>query len=133
MIEACGDRIKVFGDILLQGAFLFGDEVPAWDDKAFVKRVQAPGAARLVADYRAWLAGRPPAAWDSAAELERETQQFLAERGKQLGDLVHAVRVATTGVAAGPGLFDCLSVLGPTVALARIDRALARAHAGTAS
>jgi glutamyl-tRNA synthetase len=128
VIEACGDRIKVFGDILLQGAFLFGDEVPAWDEKAFARRVEAPGAALLLADYRAWLAGRPPAVWDSGAELERETEGFLAERGKELGDLVHAVRVATTGVAAGPGLFDCLWVLGPTVALARIDAALARAR-----
>jgi glutamyl-tRNA synthetase len=127
VIEACADRIKVFGDILLQAAFLFGDEVPTWDEKAFARRVLAPGAAALLAECRAWLAGLPPASWESAAELERETQRFLADRGKQLGDIVHAVRVATTGLAAGPGLFDCLSVLGPTVALARIDRALSRA------
>ena len=38
-------------------AFFFGDEV-AFDDKAFAKRVLAPGAADRLADYRGWLADR---------------------------------------------------------------------------
>jgi glutamyl-tRNA synthetase len=123
VVEALGDRLKVFGDILLQGAFFFGEEV-TFDDKAFAKRVQAPGAAEKLADYRGWLAGRP--AFD-AASLERDTQAYLAERGLALGDIVHAVRVAVTGIAAGPGLFDCLAVLGQDRCLRRIDAALARA------
>src|SRR5207248_1652324 len=55
IVEALGDRIKVFGDILLQGAYFFGDEVPSWDDKAFGKRVMAPGAVDKLAGYRDWL------------------------------------------------------------------------------
>ena len=46
-----------------------------------------------------------------------------------MGDIVHAVRVATTGTAIGPGLFDCLSILGKDMCLRRIDRALALAAA----
>jgi glutamyl-tRNA synthetase len=42
-----------------------------------------------------------------------------------MGDIIHAVRVAVTGKATGPGLFDCLAVLGRDRCLARIDRALA--------
>jgi glutamyl-tRNA synthetase len=122
VVEALGDRLKVFGDILLQGAFFFGEEV-TFDDKAFSKRVLAPGAADRLADYRGWLAARP--AFDAAA-LEKDTHGYLAERGLALGDIVHAVRVAVTGTAAGPGLFDCLAVLGQERSLARIDRALAR-------
>src|SRR5262249_4957408 len=59
IVEILGDRMKVFGDILLQAPFFFapGDEV-TFDDKAFAKRLLAPGAADLLADYRAWLAGR---------------------------------------------------------------------------
>ena len=55
IVEALGDRIKVFGDILLQATFFFGDEV-AFDEKAFAKRVLAPGAVERLADYRGWLA-----------------------------------------------------------------------------
>jgi glutamyl-tRNA synthetase len=124
IVEALGDRIKVFGDILLQAGFFFGEEVP-FDDKAFAKRVQAPGAPELLAGYRGWLAER--AAFDTAT-LERETHAYLTERGIALGDIVHAIRVAVTGTGTGPGLFECLSLVGKDLCLRRIDRALARAR-----
>ncbi|HEY7371055.1 MAG TPA: glutamate--tRNA ligase [Polyangia bacterium] len=126
IVEILGDRIKVFGDILLQAPFFFvaGDEVP-FDDKAFTKRVLAPGAADLLADYRGWLAAQT--AFD-APSLEKGTHDLMTARGLGLGDIVHAVRVAVTGVAAGPGLFDTLSVLGKDACLRRIDRALAKAR-----
>ena len=126
VVEALGDRLKVFGDIVLQGSFFFGDEV-THDDKAFAKRVMAPGAADRLAEYREWLAART--AFD-VATLERETLSFLAERGLTLGDIVHAVRVAITGTSAGPGFFECLSLIGQTTCLHRIDRALEKARAG---
>jgi len=126
VVEALGDRLKVLGDILLQGAFFFGDHV-AYDDKAFTKRVLAPGARERLADYRVWLAARP--SFDAAA-LERDTQAYLGERNLTLGDIVHAIRVAVTGTAAGPGLFDCLAIIGKETCLARIDEALAKARGG---
>lgn len=125
IVEALGDRIKVFGDILLQAGFFFGEEV-AYDDKAFAKRVAAPGAPERLADYRQWLAARP--AFDTAT-LDVETHAWLAERNIPLGDIVHAIRVAVTGVATGPGLFECLSLIGKDRCLRRIDRALDRARA----
>jgi glutamyl-tRNA synthetase len=126
VVEALGDRIRVFGDILLQGAFFFGEDV-AVDEKAFAKRVLAPGAPERLAEYRTWLAGRTDADFSPAA-LEQGTQAYLTERNLGLGDIVHAVRVATTGAAGGPGLFDCLSIIGRDLCLRRIDKALARAR-----
>jgi glutamyl-tRNA synthetase len=131
VVEALGDRIRVFGDILLQGAFFFGEEV-AVDEKAFAKRILAPGAVDRLADYRAWLATRDDAESFTAAALEQGTHAYLAERNLGLGDIVHAIRVATTGAAGGPGLFDCLSILGRDLCLRRIDKALARSR-GTSS
>jgi glutamyl-tRNA synthetase len=125
VVEALGDRLKVFGDILLQGAFFFGRDV-SYDDKAFTKRVLAPGAVERLGEYRRWLEARP--AFD-AVSLERDTHAYLEEKSLGLGDIVHAVRVAVTGTAAGPGLFDCLAVLGKETTLHRIDGALARAAA----
>ncbi|HEY5091528.1 MAG TPA: glutamate--tRNA ligase, partial [Polyangia bacterium] len=55
--------------------------------------------------------------------------EYLAARGIGLGDIVHAVRVAVTGAAIGPGLFDCLEIVGRQVSVRRIDRALERARA----
>jgi glutamyl-tRNA synthetase len=125
LVEVLGDRLKVFGDIVLQAAFFFGEDV-TYDEKAFAKRVLAPGAPERLADYRTWLASRP--AFD-AATLERETQAYLAERSLALGDIVHAVRVAVTGTGTGPGFFECLALLGQATCLHRLDRALARARA----
>jgi glutamyl-tRNA synthetase len=124
VVEALGERLKVFGDILLQAAFFFGEDV-TFDEKAFAKRVLAPGAPERLADYRRWLADRPAGSFD-AASLERDTQAYLAERSLALGDIVHAVRVAITGSATGPGFFDCLALIGRDLAVRRIDSALAR-------
>jgi glutamyl-tRNA synthetase len=125
VVEVLGDRIKVFGDILVQGAFFFNEDV-TYEEKAFQKRVLAPGAVEKLEAYRQWLGGRE--AFD-AASLERDTQAWLAERGWALGDIVHAVRVAVTGVGGGPGLFDCLALIGREGCVRRIERAIAKARA----
>jgi glutamyl-tRNA synthetase len=125
IVEALGDRLKVFGDIVLQAAFFFGEDVTC-DDKAFAKRLLAPGAVDRLADYRGWLATRPVF---EAARLEADTHEFLQTRGWALGDIVHAVRVAVTGSAIGPGLFDCLEIVGQGLSLRRIDRAVEKARA----
>jgi glutamyl-tRNA synthetase len=129
IVEALGDRLKVFGDILLQAPFFFGEHV-TYDEKAFAKRVLAPGAAEKLSAYRAFLVER--AAFD-AASLERDTQEFLTAQGLGLGEIVHAVRVAVTGSATGPGLFDCLEIVGKERCLGRIDRALEKASAPSVS
>src|SRR4029079_10072370 len=57
IVDALGDRLQVFGDILLQSSFFFAkDDDLAFDEKAFAKRVMAPGAADRLAEYRGWLA-----------------------------------------------------------------------------
>jgi glutamyl-tRNA synthetase len=126
ILLALGDRLKVFGDILLLGGFFFGEEV-VFDEKAFEKRVRSPGATDRLREYRAWLAERDANAFD-AATLEQDTLAFLEARGIGLGDIVHVVRVAVTGSATGPGLFECVAVLGRDLCLRRIDRALAKAQ-----
>ncbi len=122
VVTALGDRLRVFGDIVLQAGFFFADPA-AYDEKAFDKRLRAPGAAERLGEYRGWLEAQ--AAFDAPA-LEAGTTAWLAERGLGLGDLVHAVRVAVTGTAVGPGLFDCVAVVGKEACLRRIDQALAR-------
>jgi glutamyl-tRNA synthetase len=45
--------------------------------------------------------------------------------GLKLGDLVHPLRLACTGVGGGPGLFELMEVLGRETCLRRIHRAIA--------
>ncbi len=122
IVEAAGDRLKVFGDILAYADFFFQDEL-TYDEKAFEKNLGKPGAPELLTKFREVLAGVEPF---EAAELEIALQEFVAAQDIKAGAIVHPVRVATTGKAVGPGLYDCLAILGKDVTLARIDRALKR-------
>jgi glutamyl-tRNA synthetase len=130
LVEVLGDRIKVFGDIILQGAPFFGRDVPVWDEKAFAKRILAPGAVDLLAEYRTWVRDRNDF---TASALERDTHTWLGERGLELRHLVHGVRVAITGVANGPGLFECLALLGKEVCMHRLDAAISKAQSAPIS
>jgi glutamyl-tRNA synthetase len=53
---------------------------------------------------------------------------MLAERlgfGEKAGRVLQPLRVALTGLAASPGIFDVLMMLGRDRVLARIDDAMA--------
>jgi glutamyl-tRNA synthetase len=123
IIEASGDRLKVAGDILAYADFFFTDE-PIYDEEAFDKRLRKPSAAsELLTALRSRLAH---AASFDPESLERLTHEFVQSRGLKIGDIVHALRVSVTGKAVGPGLYDCLAILGKDATIRRIDTALAR-------
>jgi glutamyl-tRNA synthetase len=126
IVEAAGDRLKVFGDILAYADFFFQDEI-VYDEKALEKNLGKPGAAELLAKFREVLAKVEPF---DVARLEAALQQFVADENIKIGDIIHAVRVATTGKPVGPGLYDCLEILGRETCLKRIDRALALVDGG---
>jgi glutamyl-tRNA synthetase len=50
-------------------------------------------------------------------------RSLVDELGIKAGDLVHPVRVALTGKAVGPGLFDTMVVLGKEKTVSRLSRA----------
>lgn len=62
---------------------------------------------------------------DFKKEKIEETLRKLAEESKiEPAPLIHAVRLATTGVAGGPPLFDILELLGKEEVLKRIEKAV---------
>ena len=121
MIEASGDRLKVAGDILAYADFFLVDEPPL-DEAAVKQRLAKPGVrATCSSAYAAALEAVEP--FEPAA-LEAALKRVVEAAGVKVGDLVHAVRVAVTGKTVGPGLYDCLAILGRDQSLARIARAL---------
>jgi glutamyl-tRNA synthetase len=129
IVEAAGDRVKVFGDILDFDDFFVADIQLCYDEKAFEKRIAKPAnAISLLTRFR----DVPSAAEPFTADvLEKLTHAFVESQGIKIGDVVHSVRVAVTGKPVGFGLFDTLAILGRDRCLARIDRALAKANAAT--
>ena len=54
------------------------------------------------------------------ATLDERIKALTETRGEGIGKVVNAVRVATTGQGVGPGLYDCLVILGRESCIARI-------------
>jgi glutamyl-tRNA synthetase len=121
IVAALGDRLKIFADILDAG-FFFTDVIE-FDEKNFDKRVRKPGVPEHLRAFRQRLSDL--ADW-SPASLEAALHSYCTETNEPTGTLVHALRLSTTGQAVGPGLYDCLSLLGRDKVLARIDSALQR-------
>jgi glutamyl-tRNA synthetase len=125
IVAAAGDRLKVAGDIIAYADFFFlPDDAFTYDEKAFEKRVRKPETPERLARFRALLADVPDDQFQPPT-LEKLLHDFVAEEGIAIGEIIHAVRIAVTGQSVGPGLFDCLAILGKRSSLARIDRTLA--------
>ena len=122
VIEASGDRLKVAGDIIPYADFFLVEE-PPMDEAAVQQRLMKPGVKELLVAYGRAIEGLP--AFEPAA-LESALKSVVEAAGVKVGDLVHAVRVAVTGKTVGPGLYDCLAILGRERSLARLGRAVAR-------
>jgi glutamyl-tRNA synthetase len=118
---AAGDRIKTAGDILDYPEFFCADDQLAVDAKDFDKRVRRADAGDLLRRLREPLARVEPF---DAAGTEAALRSFLEQEGIQMGDIIHALRVAITGKGVGLGMFDALEILGREHVVNRIDRAL---------
>jgi glutamyl-tRNA synthetase len=124
IVRAASERIKVAGDVLDYRDFFTPDDQLAYDESAFDKRVRKPAeAAGLLAKFRDRLASAT--AFD-VASLEALMNDFVQAEGIQLGQIIHAVRVAVTGKGIGFGLHESLAILGKESSVRRIDRALGR-------
>lgn len=128
VIEAAGDRIKTFGDILSFTEFFVADDQLKYEEKDFEKGLKAPGAADLLKKFRDQLAAIEKF---EPAPLEELLKTFVAAENIKIGQIIQPLRVATTGKTVGLGLYEGLVILGRQRCLARIDRALQLVSAST--
>lgn len=120
VITALGDRLKVFSDILTLGRYFF-TETLSWDPDAVKKRLKKEPVPALLREFDELLATVEPY---NVATLEKAVHEFAERTGRKMGDVVNPVRVATTGQGVGPGLYDCLAILGRETCRARISATL---------
>jgi glutamyl-tRNA synthetase len=121
LISVLEDRLKIFSDILSYDDFFKPDGELPYDEKALDKRIKKEGTPELLRSFRDRLAA---AESFDAASLDTLMHDFVEAEGIKIGQIIHAVRVAVTGKPQGPGMFDCLELLGKDRCLARIERAL---------
>jgi nondiscriminating glutamyl-tRNA synthetase len=119
VVTACGDRLKIYADVLNYGAFFFHE--PKYDPKAVKQRLHKEGIAEALREFAEVLKAAEPF---DVPTLEVKLHAFSEAKQIKAGDLNHALRVATTGVMIGPGVFECLVIFGKDETLRRIGMAL---------
>ncbi|MEO6447540.1 MAG: glutamate--tRNA ligase [Gemmatimonadaceae bacterium] len=119
LLELLRLRARTVNELVEQCRPYFLDEV-AYDPDAAAKQWKDRAAtAELLRTLRDRLA---EVAWDATA-MEDALRQLAEARGVGVGKLFQPMRVALTGVAATPGIFDVLLAIGRERSLARLDAA----------
>jgi glutamyl-tRNA synthetase len=106
VLELLRPRVKRLTEFVSQGHYFFTDEIEY--DAAAVKK-HLTGMADALAALDAAFAALT--AFD-ASSLEAVLRSCAADRGEKAATLIHACRVAVTGKAVSPGLFDVITLLG---------------------
>lgn len=124
IVEASGDRIKLFSDVLAYALPVLKDEIaidPKVFDKAF-KDAKNPCARALLAEFLEVLKGVEPF---DIPTVDKAMHDFVASKGLKLGAIQLAIRVAVTGSGDGFGISETLSFIGKDRVLKRIADLLA--------
>jgi glutamyl-tRNA synthetase len=108
VLELLKPRAKRLGDFLTVGRFFFSEQV-TFDQAAVAKHLGVPG----MADHLA-AADHALAAVETfdAVSTEGAVRATAEERGLKPPALIHALRVAITGQASSPGMFEVLALVG---------------------
>ena len=117
--ELLRERIDRAAD-LADAGYLFGD-VESYDEAGLKKRWKDDSAA-LVAAYADRLEAEEAF---TAESTEAAMRQLAEDEGAGFGRVIHPVRLATTGVTSGAGMFETLVAIGREATIARLRRAAA--------
>ncbi len=118
------ERIPTLASVVDVVGFLWRDALVVPPASIVPKRWDAATTADGLAVGREVLAAHDAVTWE-ADELEPPLRALVEARGWKAGDLFMAIRMAVTGQAATPPLFDVLVALGRERTLARLDAAVA--------
>ncbi len=112
------ERIAFVREVPEKAGWFFAD--PAEHDAETVAKRWKPESRGLLSRALAVLERSP----FDAGSLESEVRGLAEREGVAVSDLVHPLRLACTGMGAGPGLFALMETLGREACVRRIRRAL---------
>ena len=113
------DRLKTLDQIENEHVYFFMEPIP-YDEQAVCQFLRQPKVDEHLLALQERLIASP--AFD-AADIERIARELIAQRQLQPKDLIHPARVAVTGRAVSPPLFEVMSILGKDTTLKRLDYA----------
>ncbi|HKQ63037.1 MAG TPA: glutamate--tRNA ligase [Candidatus Polarisedimenticolaceae bacterium] len=123
-LELLKPRAKTLEDLVAALAPFLDDTAPsAYDPAAARQHLSEEGVREMLEALASCLERVEP--W-RPAELEASLRGLAAERGIAAGKLIHPTRLALTGQASSPGIFDVLELVGRERSLERLRRLIAR-------
>ena len=117
VIELLKPRVRRLTQFVEEGAFFFRDSID-FDEAAVSRHLKTNGMREHVEALRRSIGESQPF---TAEALEGTVRGLATERGVKAGVLIHATRVAVTGRANSPGLFEVVELLGRDRATARLS------------
>jgi glutamyl-tRNA synthetase len=108
VLELLKPRARRLSDFVTQGRYFFSDAID-YDESAVAKHLRVAGMADHLAALDAAFGALET--FDAAA-VESALRATAEARSVKAATLIHAARVAMTGKAVSPGLFDMLALLG---------------------
>jgi glutamyl-tRNA synthetase len=119
VVKLLGERFRSLKDLPEQSSYFFTGEV-RYDEKAVARHLRLEGVPALLNELADRL-GRL-GAFDTAG-IEHVIRGLIAERGLKPGDVMQPARVAVSGRAETPGLFEVMAILGKDTTLSRLRHA----------
>ncbi len=110
------ERLTVLTDIT-KAAWYFFNEPDSYDEKGLKTAQKTPDLAAVMTDLAADLEKLDGFTHDP---IERTVRALAERRGIGAGKVIHPTRLAVSGRAEGPGLFELMRVLGRERCVARI-------------
>jgi glutamyl-tRNA synthetase len=121
VVKCLQDRIRVTSDIASLSSYFFTEEIE-YDAKAREKHLQKAEVPSILTKLREKLSSVKP--FDKQ-NIEKVFKALAGELNVKLGVVIHPARVALTGRAESPGIYDVVEILGRERCLKRIDDAIA--------
>jgi glutamyl-tRNA synthetase len=126
IVTAERERIRTYAEFAERTAYLFAtDEAVVYAEDALNGAKKHAQRVDTLRAYLEWLRPRL-ASGVNAAEVRDATKAWVAEKGLKMPALFQPLRVALTGLAGGPDLFDAMGWLGAPSTLRRIEVGIER-------
>lgn len=112
------ERVRTVVDVLELGSYFFTDGQVVPSEEALAKYCTKPEAIEHLRAARVALTRLD--AFDQSS-VERAIRTLAAATGVKASEYIHPLRVAVTGQAVSPGIFEVCAILGRDRVLQRID------------
>jgi glutamyl/glutaminyl-tRNA synthetase len=116
VLKLAQPRVRRLPDFVEQTRPFLAERVE-YDVEAVRKHLTTAGLQQHIEALAASLENLQP--WDEVT-IERELREVADERKIKAAVLIHAARIATTGKAVSPGIFEVLALMGQRVTVTRL-------------